>query len=90
MNENYCITKNMHAPIISICNKAPDVYSYVLEAYLFHETRRGSTPLSVKSKALAAYLNNLCLRPTSYSKLQILFRSSTEPKEEEGKVTLVT
>jgi len=57
-----------------------NVYNSVTDAYRFHETRHVSTPLSVKSKALAAYLSNLCLRPTSYSKLQTLMRSSTEQK----------
>jgi hypothetical protein len=57
-----------------------NVYNSVIDAYRFHETRHVSTPLSVKSKALAAYLSNLCLRPTSYSKLQTVVRSTTEQK----------
>jgi len=57
-----------------------NVYKNIADAYRFHETRHGSTPLSVKSKALAAYLSNLCLRPTSYSKLQTPLRSSTGQK----------
>lgn len=36
----------------------------------FHDIRKGSTPFSLKSKALAAYRNNLCLRPDSYIRLQ--------------------
>lgn len=62
-NISYSLIKENANRLISTSNTQHFISPGV--AYRFHDTRQGSTPFSVKSKALAAYCNNLFLRPVS-------------------------